>query len=131
MTESVHITSTEDPPDPDLAELQQRETIIIDPYTVPVRHVGPVGTRELPAQGSGAFATVLSTDMQHILGADLTRKRALLVCAAAWEYSASRTGGGVPIPANAVIDIRHCDSVYAKVTTGTAELSTITEHWAE
>lgn len=119
----------EDPPTPDVYDLQQRD---IPLHTLPVKHEGPVTVWRLPSRRSSAIATVLGTSFDKILPADDKRARATLVCSVAWEYSRTgATGSGLPIPANVPITIEHCDRVDARVPTSTGTLSVIAEYWAD
>jgi hypothetical protein len=116
-----------DVPTPDLQQLQQRDE---DP-AVPVRTAGPVETHELPSRSAQPSSMTLTTTMQHVLGADLKRKRATLVADDDWRYSTTRSGPGVRWPADVPLLIEHADAVYAKVSADTAELSVISETWAD
>lgn len=118
-------------PEPDLAELQQRDQ---DGPAVPVRTAGPVEVHELPSRQAPAFSTTLADDNQHILGADRKRKVAILICDEPWLYAQQRSAPGVRWPADVPLVITHCDEVYAAIhpdAAGTGTLSVISEIWAD
>lgn len=116
---------------PDLPELQQRDSA---PVVVPVRPDGPVETHELPSRTGAAFTTVLTTSMQHILGADLKRKVTILLADQPWRYSHLRTGQGVRWPADVPLVLTHADEVYAAEhadASSSPNLSVLVEVWAD
>lgn len=119
----------EDPPNPDLDTLLQREDF---GPALPVRHDGPVTVHQLPARSGPIIKTALTTDFQHILGADEKRKRVVLVCDVDWELSRSgATGSGCPWYAKVPLAIEHCDKISARVPTSTGTLTAVTEIWAD
>ena len=121
-------TYVEDPGQPDVPELLQREPVY---PAVPVKMEGAVTAHQLPAKRGPAFTQDLSTTFQHVIGADLKRKRMLLISTVAWLYRTSTTGVGVPWPANVPLELTHADHVYAAVPTSTGTLTVITEVWAD
>lgn len=115
---------------PDLADVQQvpEDTLIV----LPARLVEPARVQQLPSRAGAAFSHPLSTTFSHVLGADPKRRRVVLVASVAWEYSRTASASsGVPIPANVVLELQHCDTVYARVPTSTGTLGVIAETWAE
>lgn len=117
----------EDPPNPDLADLQQRELPL---PVVPVRHEGPVRTLAMPARSGPAFTVPLGTSPAHVVAEDPRRAAVLLVATVAWNYWAGRSKQAVPIPANVVLTIHHCGEIYASGATP-GDLSVITEVYAD
>lgn len=118
----------EDPPDPDLPDLQQRDLM---PPAVPVELTGKARVQHLPNRSSSVESFPMTTTQQRVLAADPKRARAQLVSSVAWNYARTRTGATAPIPANVVITITHTDEVCASVPTGTGNLAVIGEYWAD
>lgn len=118
----------EDPPAPDLGELQQREVFTYG--AVPVVIEGPVRVQHLPSKAGPAAIQVLDTVAEHVIGRDLRRSRAVLVCDTAWFYGTSKTGCNLPIPANAMLVLTHGDEIWARGT-ATKVLTVITEQYAD
>lgn len=112
-------------PQPELAELQQEDTVIV---AVPVKHDGPVTMHELPSRCGAVIDFALTTNMQMVVPANYNRKRTLLISSAIWNISHTRNGAGSPWPAAVPCEIRHCSAIYAS---GTATLTVITEVWAD
>lgn len=114
---------------PDVDQLRQEDEPL---PAVPVRQVEPITVHNLPSRVGPMFSEDLSTDFVKILPSDVKRKRATLLASVAWEISRSGSvSSGVPWSANVPLVIEHCDTVYARVPTGTGELSVITEVWAD
>jgi hypothetical protein len=141
MTDPTPISApiVEDPPQPHLDELQQRE--VFDGPTVPVRIDGPADVHTLPSKrfnvsqefigGSNLVAT-------RILTQDPTRRRAIVILRSATATDAflvqsTSSGQGVAWPANVALTFEHCDEVFAKMNAAdtSATLSIMTEHWAD
>lgn len=122
----------EDFPAPTLGELQQRDPVP-QLLTVPVRHDGPLSTHELPSRVGTISVYALSTgDPITVLYRDLARKRAVLVSDAAMVIGRTTNKlGGAPWPLGAVLTLTHSDALYAWTATGTANLTVITENWAD
>lgn len=118
----------EDPGYPDVPDLLQRE---VDLPAVPVRHDGPLVVQMAPSLRGPAFVQALSTTFQHILGADPKRRRTILLGDADWLYRTSTSGNGVPWPADVPLVLEHADQIYAATPTSTANLTVITEVWAD
>jgi hypothetical protein len=118
----------EDPPDPDLPDLQQRD---LPMPTVPVEVEGKVRVLHLPNRGSAVEAFPMDTTQRRVLGADPKRARVVLVSSVAWNYARTKTGQTAPIPANVPITLTHTDEVYAAVPTSTGTLAVISEYWAD
>lgn len=136
MTDDAAPGYIEDPPNPDLADLQQRELPV---PAVPVRHEGPVRTHALPSRaglattvplpaGPGAGVKGLSV---RVLDSDPRRARAILTAPLGWFYQHKMSGEKVPFPANTSMVLLHCDQVYACVADTTTTLSVITEYYAD
>jgi len=123
-------TYVEDPPDPDLPELQQRD---LPMPTVPVQVTEKVRTLHLPNRSSSVETFHMDTTLRRVLAGDPKRARTTLVSAVAWNYARKGTGMTAPIPANVAITITHCDDVWASITTpGAADnLAVIGEYWAD
>lgn len=118
----------EDSPHPDVPEVQQRERLS---PSIPVCQDGPWTTQQLPAR-SAPFAVVpLSTTTAHILGADLRRKRVVLICDQDWLVSRSSSAQQVPWYAKVPLVLESCDAIYARVASSTANLTVIPENWAD
>jgi hypothetical protein len=118
----------EDPPDPALPELQQRDL----PFpTVPVEVPGKVRVQPLPARNSSANAFPMDTTLRRVLGADPKRSRVQLVSTVAWLYGRTASGERVPWPANVVCVVTHSDEIYAAVPTSTGTLAVIAEYYAD
>jgi hypothetical protein len=111
--------------EPDLATLQQREPIL---PTVPVQIDGIVRVLPIPAERSAVEAFPMDVTLRRLAGADPKRSRTTLVSSVAWNYGHSGRGVTVPIPANAVLTVTHCDEIWVSVPTSTGTLSCIYEY---
>ena len=118
----------EDPPNPDLADLQQRD---LPMPTVPVEVTGTARVHGVPNRTSSVEAFAMTTTQQRVLGADWKRARVALVSSVAWNYSRSRTGVAAPIPASEILYLTHCDEIVASVPTSTGVLTVIAEYYAD
>jgi hypothetical protein len=128
MTHSVPI---EDPPAPDLDDLQQREPLVTPP--VGVRVEGPVRTQILPSRLSSVTADVIpvdaatSTTTVKILNEDPRRQRAVIICEQDWFYRSGPTSTKGPIPKNIPIEVRHQNEVWASAQTAAGRITVISE----
>jgi hypothetical protein len=123
-----NMVQVEDPPDPSLPELQQREL----PFpTVPVEIPGKVRVQPLPARNSSANVFPMDTKLRRVLGADPKRSRVQLVSTVAWLYGRTASGESVPWPANVPCVVTHSDEIYAAVPTSTGNLAVIAEYYAD
>jgi hypothetical protein len=114
-------------PQPELDEIQQRE--IVHP-AVPVKHVGPITTHELPARVATIFDFGLTTTWQNVLAEDPKRKRTILICDQDWVVSHAGRGGGTWF-AKVPLVLQNVSAVYAKVGSSTATLTVIPEEWGD
>lgn len=129
MADDERVIPIEDPPAPDLDDLQQREIPHLG--AVPVCVEGPVLVQVQPARRGTAEPTGLNQTPAHILGEDPRRSAATLLCDVAWNYFARKGGASVRWPADVPLVIQHCSEVWASVTTGTGNLSVISEYYAD
>ncbi|MFE9102953.1 hypothetical protein [Actinomadura geliboluensis] len=129
---------------PDLDEMQQTDPQV---PALDVDVVGPVQTHALPARTSVMHNVTVGTATTQILGRDLRRGRVLLwayASAAALYYVGTRddevTSGtsaklvavkndGSALPH--VLELRHCEPVYVKASTGTVDVQYVMEQWAD
>lgn len=118
----------EDEPQPELDELQQRE--IVAPV-VPVKHVGAILVQELPSRSAPIFSLSLTTDRQCVVSQDLSRRRVTIIADQDFNISKTSSGNSAPWYAKVPLTLQHCDSLYAYVDNGTAELTVIVENWAD
>jgi hypothetical protein len=127
MSDEENVVIVEPPPAPDLDDVQQ-----VEPVTpaVPVKIEGPVRVQQVPNRSGPAFTHAMTTQPSQVLGEDMRRARAQLWADEGWLYR-RRTGGPVTVAANAIIDITHCDEVWASVSTETGTLNIITEYFAQ
>jgi hypothetical protein len=123
-----HLVPVEDPPYPDLADLQQRD---LPMPTVPVDVAGQVRVQHLPNRGSSVEAFPMTTTLQRVLGADPKRATVRLVSSVAWNYARQQSGQAAPIPANVVLTLTHYDEFYASVPTSTGTLAVIGEYYGD
>lgn len=120
---------------PELEDLQQLPE---EHIKVPVRVVDPVQVQQLPSRHgvSRSFGTA-ATDGEPVplLGADLRRRRAVIIAASASIYVGERemvkSGAAAIWPAGVPLVIEHTEQVYARAATGTATVSVISENWAD
>ena len=127
MTEDQKI-EIEDPPDPAIQDVQQRDLPL---PRVPVIVEGKVRVQPLPARNAGVFTFPMDTTVRLAMGPDMKRSRALLVSTVAWQISRKASGEKVPWPANVVMEIKHADAVWASVPTSTGTLSIVAEYYAD
>jgi hypothetical protein len=119
----------EDPPNPTLDELQQRDLPV---PSVPVRVDGQVKVYNLPARsGPVVVVDIDTTTTQPILSADPKRSLATLIVDTAWYYKNRSNGQELPWPANVPLVLTHCDEVWARAQSEDGTLSGITEYYAE
>jgi hypothetical protein len=118
----------EDPPDPDLDELQQRNITL---PAIPVQVDGVATIRRAPSRLSAANVFTADTKLRRVLGNDPRRTRTIMMSSAAWLYSRQASGTGCPWPASVALYLEHCDEVYAAAATGTADITVIQELYAE
>lgn len=127
----------EDPPNPDAAEVLQRE--ILAPALL-IHPDGPVGTKELPAVAGAAFTEVLTVANEQprkvLSGPDPKRKRVILSGDADFFVSFKSTSRGARIhaSANATADvvITYQGPIYLSCAAdGTTNVGVIAEYWAE
>lgn len=118
-------------PSPELDEVLAEEPAALPVPCVPVRVDGPVTVQELPAMRAAPFSTALATTFQKILGRDPKRRRVVLLGDANWIYSSTGQGGGITWPSNVALVLENGDAVYAKLPTGTGNLQTVPEYWAD
>lgn len=129
MSEDDRATPIEDPPDPDLEELQQRNV----PYpAVPVQVDGVASVRRVPSQKSAM--NVFSTDvgrLRRVLGDDPRRARTIMVAASAFLVARSASGSGCLWPANVALYLENQDEVWATSTGASVDITVIQEYWAQ
>jgi hypothetical protein len=122
----------EDPPNPDLDQLQQREPVI---PAVPVQIAGTAQVRAMPALRcavtSDTYVQKGTGQPDQILAADPKRVRALLFAEAKWFYLSNRTGTAAPIPANVVLDVRHTAEAWAAGDGAAVQITAIMEFGAD
>lgn len=123
---------------PDTGEVLQEEAP--EEYTaIPVcvtETKTPTRVQLLPRKGAGSFTRALTTKPQEILRADHWRGRTLLRGDAAFlvafsETSCQADSAMAAWPANVPLELTAAVEVWARTATGTANLSVITERWAE
>lgn len=132
----------EDQAVPVLDELQQWEP---DAAVLDVDVKGPVQVHPLPARVAVMHTVQVGTTATQIFGRDLRRSRALLWATAATivhvhvgtlqaevqaETSAWLIASDLTIMPM-VLDLRHCEAVWAKAHTDTADISYVLEQWAD
>jgi len=128
VVEKVGTETITDLSDPDLTEIEQREPPV---PAVPVCVHGPVTVHRLPAMKTAVITMDLTTTPVRVLDAD-PRRSAFVICGTeAWRYSRRPIGVGAQLPADFPVRFEHCDAVYARAVTGTAELSIVAELWAD
>lgn len=119
----------EDPPAPNLADLEQREVVY---PAVPVQVEGTVLIQQQPNRTGFATNESLTTaPPMMVLGADPRRAVAHLIGSAAWLYRASQSGMPVTVPANTILTITHSGAVWAASVTGSVTLGVIGENYAQ
>lgn len=114
---------------PEVEDLEQQSEL--PEMTVKVRVVGPTLTHELPARIGTVRVEPLTTAASKVLYNDEKRKSALLVCASAFSVSRSGNGEFALWPANVPLPVGHCDEMWARMPSSTANLTVITEVWAD
>ena len=132
MTTKVEQSIVEDPPNPDVAEVQQRT------YPGPALKVcpdGPWPTVLVPARHAAAGTETVDTTLRKILGGlDEKRKRVVLDGAASFRVAFTPTGQGMVVHAAnglARIEFTYIGAVYLAAVTGTAEVGWLAEYWAD
>ncbi len=116
MTDETVPINLEDPPNPDLGDLQQRDLHVFD--AIPVTIEGTVNTALAPARFGHALAQNLTTAVEQVLGADLRRAKTTMICDTAWTYGVQASSCVCPWPANVPLVVTHSGPVYAKGTAG-------------
>jgi hypothetical protein len=120
-------------PRPVLDEVMQRPET---ECAVSVKHDGPVTTHELPSRFGTVGQFTASTAPQQILGADRQRKRAVLIATdAPFLVSIARSINGTATaalwPMNVPLELLHCDAVTVATSSATANITYLTENWAD
>jgi hypothetical protein len=128
MTMDVELVPIEDPPYPDLPDLQQRD---LPMPTVPVDIAGQVRVQHLPNRTSSVEVFPMTTTQQRLLGADPKRATVRLVSSVAWNYARNSQGTAAPIPANVILTITHYDEIWVSVPTSTGNLTVIGEYYGD
>lgn len=123
---------------PDTAEVLQEEAPEqYQAIPVCVKEVqAPVRVQALPRKGAASLTKALTTTPVQVLRADHWRGRALLlasadVLVAFSEASCQDDSKMAAWPADTPLELSATVEVWAKAATGTADLSVITERWAE
>lgn len=129
---------------PELDELQQQEP---ETPALDVDVVGPVQTHALPARTSVMHNVSVGTTATQILGRDMRRGRVVLwayASSAALFYVGTRSdevqagtaaklvavkNDGSALPQ--VLELRHCEAVYVKASSGTVDVQYVAEQWAD
>lgn len=125
----------EDPPQPDLPDLQQRE--VYDVPAVPVCIDGTTDVHVVPNKRFSVSFEPIGASPIRVLTADPTRRRATLMLRSAtatdvWTIMSASTGQGISWPANVPFIAEHCDEMWAKADTPTsATLGVAVENWAD
>jgi len=124
----------EDPPAPNLDDLEQREPVALP--SVPVTIEGPVRVQNLPARFSSATSDMLPVKAAagavpvlpvRILSEDPRRTVATILCVQDWRYMTSRTGVSVFWPKNVPMVVTHMAEVYAVADSAAGEIGVIAE----
>ena len=119
----------QDPPSPDLDEVQQREHYAVQ--AVPVCVEGVTAVVLAPARSGSVLLEHLTTDLVRVLHTDPKRAAATFIGADAWTMGNKAGGTQCPIPADVPVRVQHCAEVWAAAATGTTTLTIITEVWAQ
>jgi len=128
----------EDPPQPDLPDLQQRE--VYDVPAVPVCIDGTTDVHVIPNKRFSVSNEPVGANtglFTRILTADPTRRRAVVMLQSAtatdtFSVSSSASGQSIPWPANVAMVLEHCDEVWAR--SGQAQgavIGVLIENWAD
>ncbi len=125
------MTELQDPPNPDLDELQQRDPVDVPMVPVPVVTIGPVRTQALPSRSGPAFEFPLTGTLQDVLGPDLRRAVAILIADGDWSYARGRSASPVRWPSGVPLVLTHADAVAAKASGDGVILSVVTEIYAD
>ncbi len=129
---------------PDLDELQQQDPAV---PALDVEVVAPVQTHALPARTAIMHNVVIGTNVTQLFGQDLRRGRVLLwgvADAAALFHVGARpdeveqgtcarilagaTDGTIPAQ---VLELRHCEGIWAKADSSVVRVSFVLEQWAD
>lgn len=114
---------------PEVEDLQQENDL--RNVVVPVRVADPVLTHELPSRVGVIQVAPLSTSAVKVLYSDLKRKKAQLVCASAFLIARNKSGEFALWPANVPLVLTTSDELWAKVSSSTADLTVVSEVWAD
>lgn len=132
MTTKPEQSIVEDPPNPDVAEVQQRS------YPGPALKVcpdGPWPSIEVPTRHGAAGTETLSTTLTKILGGpDEKRKRVVIDADGDFFIAFTPTGQGMAVHAAnglARIEVTYIGAIYLKAATGTVEAGWLAEYWAD
>lgn len=131
MTDDRELIPVEDPPEPDLADLQQRDLPV---PSVPVDVQGAVRVHLVPNRVGNAYTVPLGSTAAQALSQDIKRSRATLIATVGWSYRPNKSSGQeCPIPANVPITVCHAGEVWVNKTSGQSDgtLTVITETYAD
>ena len=126
------MSSTELEPDP--AEIQGDEPSYANIPPVPVSIRGPVETRIMGSRVGVSRSITVTTTPETVLGADVRRRRAVFLAAAAVRLGTLEdvnNDAGFLLSANVPLEITHVDIVWCRSDTSTARLSILVEEWTE
>lgn len=122
----------EDPPNPDLDQLQQRPPVI---PAVAVALAGSAQVHILPAIRSAVTADTYVQDgngqPDQILYNDPKRSKATLISTSDFFYLSNRTGTKAPWPKNVPLVVTHSDNAFVSGQTQAAQITCIMEFWAD
>lgn len=129
-----HDTDSGGEPEPDLNEVQQRDTYRT---AVLVEQNGPVGTQRLPSRliSCRSVNVIAGQDPQLLLGADPRRSRLYLKVAAGSVYVGSRAdcsaASAYVLETTFPLELWHTGPVYVAQAFGSPVLSYLAEAWAD
>lgn len=123
------VTVANDPPVPDLADVEQRP--LVEYPAVKVEVVGSVRTQSQPARIGYVSLEYLGTAPTRIATADPRRQSVTMVSDTEWFMMNKASGVRAPIPANMPITCMHASEIWAAAAAAETQLTVITEIYAQ
>lgn len=125
-----------DQSEPDIGELQQDYDAHPAPFSVPVKHDGPVSTHELPTRTADSrWLNVTATETTQVAGAELARKYLWVTCTQAVYIGHDKRlvdmGEAGQLPAGVLLPLPTAAPVYARAVTAAGVLSYWRGNWAD
>lgn len=117
----------EDLPNPSVADVDQRQQL----PGIPVTQTEPLRVQVLPPRTGGVWGFALSTTLEQILFEDNRRRRAVLVADSDILIAHGSSAACNWWPARVPLVHENAGPLWAKVGSGSANLTVVSDFWAD